>query len=198
MSGLIEKRRTPSGAPGSRVGVSATATVSVGVGVAGQPLSALLTAWIRQLIGGRTGPSHSSARQSLTCELPKAMFTPRMSSSILTIPLKLQSPTQSGSTPPVAVGVAGVVPEVAVDVGGVVPDVEVGVASDVPDVEVGVAGATSDVDVGVGVSAPPGHWPSVPTVPALLRGIGAVATKSVASLPFCELPWRISAMPSGG
>src|SRR5262245_55970072 len=91
-SGLREKRRTPNAPPG----------------VAGHPSRALLTPWIRQLIGTVPLCWQSNEGHALTGALPSAMFTPVTNSLIVTMPLPSQSPTHAAVVPvgtAVAVGV---------------------------------------------------------------------------------------------
>src|SRR5215468_5764751 len=67
----------------------------LGVGVAGQPLSAAFTAAISSLTATVPSPLVSNAGQVDSGELPSAMLTPRMSSLTSTLPPPLQSPGQA-------------------------------------------------------------------------------------------------------
>ena len=80
------------------LGVADAELVSVGVGVVGQPFSALFTPVTS--CETVTMPLWSSnAAQALGGWLPNAMSTPRMRSLISTLPRPLQSPTDASAIP---------------------------------------------------------------------------------------------------
>ena len=86
-------------------------TVGVAVGVAlGQPNSALFTAWMINTRSTPLGPLGTPFGQTAALAVPRSMFTSKMSSSIVTLPSSLQSPTQVG-TDGVGVAVGGVADE---------------------------------------------------------------------------------------
>src|SRR4029450_3226224 len=85
----------------------------------GQPLRALLTAWISSLISTRPLPDGSNAGQFCSGKFPSAMLTPTISSLISTMQLPSQSPTPEaggGVSVGVAAGVVASLDGVAVAV----------------------------------------------------------------------------------
>jgi hypothetical protein len=136
---------------GDEVGVVVAPDVAVDVAVAegvgvdvsagvGHPVSALFTPWISSLTDTSPSLVLSKLAQVSSGRFPRAMLTPLMSSSMLTAPLPLQSPTQM----PVG-GVASPV--------GVADTEPVTVAVAVPG-EVGVGVAARGVAVGLNVGRP--------------------------------------------
>src|SRR6185369_9403297 len=86
--------------PDVLVCVAPANTVLVGeaLGRAEQPLSARFTAMISSLTVTSPFMSASNGWQAVRGKVSKAMFTPRISSLIVTLPSSLQSPTQAAST----------------------------------------------------------------------------------------------------
>src|ERR1700687_4186844 len=82
-------------AVGLGVGLDVGVAVEGGVGVAGQPLKALLTALSSSSTVTSPSPFASNTRQAASGRLPRAMLTPWSNSSTVTKPSPLQSPTQA-------------------------------------------------------------------------------------------------------
>src|SRR5262245_66050442 len=82
------------GASGQLLGLPVGVAVIVGPGVPLQPISDVLTARTRQLTGTMPVPWQSNDGHSLSCFVPREMFTPVTNSLTSTELLSLQSPAQ--------------------------------------------------------------------------------------------------------
>jgi hypothetical protein len=80
---------------GTAVAVAVRLVVTVGVTTGGQLLRALPTAIRISLIVTAPSPLASKGGQALSAASPSAMLMPVISSSMVTSPLPLQSPTQA-------------------------------------------------------------------------------------------------------
>jgi len=84
------------GCVGVRPGVGLRVCVSVGVGSAGHPVSALFTALMSTSTVTVPSPFASKAGQTLSRRVPSAMLTPVITSSTVTSLESSQSPTHAG------------------------------------------------------------------------------------------------------